>query len=71
MSTIPAIGVALALVVSVSVVPPQAQDREITYDKPTSQTSTQELTELVVAEYRTGRAARNSSTRTNNPPPST
>lgn len=33
MSTIPAIGVALALVVSVSVVPPQAQDREITYDK--------------------------------------
>jgi simple sugar transport system ATP-binding protein len=34
------------------------QHGEITYDKPTSQTSTQELTELVVAEYRTGRASR-------------
>jgi ABC-type sugar transport system ATPase subunit len=34
------------------------QHGQITYDKPTSQTSTQELTELVVAEYRSGRAAR-------------
>jgi simple sugar transport system ATP-binding protein len=31
------------------------QHGEITYDKPRSQTSTQELTELVVAEYRTRR----------------
>ena len=39
------------------------QHGEITYDKPTSQTSTQELTELVVAEYRTGRANRNNNAR--------
>jgi ABC-type sugar transport system ATPase subunit len=34
------------------------QHGEITLDKPTSQTSVQELTDLVVAEYRAGRAAR-------------
>jgi ABC-type sugar transport system ATPase subunit len=36
------------------------QHGAITFDKPTSQTSIQELTDLVVAEYRTGRAPRNS-----------
>jgi simple sugar transport system ATP-binding protein len=34
------------------------QHGEITYDRPTSQTSVQELTDLMVAEYRAGRAAR-------------
>src|SRR6185503_18175727 len=34
------------------------QHGEITYDKPTADTSMQELTDLVVAEYRQGRAAR-------------
>jgi simple sugar transport system ATP-binding protein len=34
------------------------QHGAITFDKPTSQTSIQELTDLVVAEYRTGRAPR-------------
>ena len=38
------------------------QHGEITYDKPTSETSVQELTDLVVAEYRAGRAARAANT---------
>jgi len=38
------------------------QHGEITFDKPTSHTSVQELTDLVVAEYRAGRAARSSPT---------
>jgi len=41
------------------------QHGEITFDKPTSETSMQELTDLVVAEYRAGRAARAA----NNDPP--
>ena len=34
------------------------QHGEITFDKPTAQTTIQELTDLVVAEYRAGRAVR-------------
>jgi len=33
------------------------QRGEITFDKPAAQTSVEELTELMVAEYRAGRAA--------------
>jgi hypothetical protein len=34
------------------------QHGEIVFDRATSETSVQELTDLVVAEYRAGRAAR-------------
>jgi simple sugar transport system ATP-binding protein len=33
------------------------QDGEITYDKPTAQTSVEELNDIVVEEYRRARAA--------------
>ena len=43
------------------------QHGEITYDKPTTQTSQQELTDLIVAEYRAGRAARTANSQRSNP----
>jgi simple sugar transport system ATP-binding protein len=43
------------------------QHGEITFDKPTSDTSPQELTDLVVAEYRAGRAARAANNRRRKP----
>jgi simple sugar transport system ATP-binding protein len=43
------------------------QHGKITFDKPTSQTSQQELTDLMVAEYRAGRAARAANNRRSNP----
>ena len=45
------------------------QHGEITFDRPTSQTSVAELTELVVAEYRAGRAARRANGKHASAPP--